>query len=131
MRVWVPFIIAGIFIVSAGFQTWLAWGGSHLAIGAMAVNILILSVIYTLYANGWRNSLEGWGRSTAGWAAAQTWGMKQDTILRDVLKELYEFDEEAVEIHSGRSTNASLEYLKTFRDEDVEELMPAFREEDE
>jgi hypothetical protein len=115
---WLPFLVAGIFVVNSIFLAWLAWGGSQFAVATLTGSIFVLSVIYVLYAVGWRNALEGWGRSTAGWAAAQTWGMKQDTILRDVLKELYEFDEEAVEIHSGRSTNASVEYLKTFAEEE-------------
>lgn len=129
MKPW--FIIPVIFITNTILQTALAWNGSKVPLVMLAVSTAFLACFLGYYSKSWHESLKGWGRSTQGWGAAQTWGMKQDTILRDVLRELYEYDEEAVEIHSGRSTNASLEYLKTFQEEDVEALMPAFRKETE
>jgi hypothetical protein len=109
--------------------TALAWRGDKIGLVLLAVTALMLTVVMGVYGHGWRSALEGWGRSTSGWAAAQTWGMKQDTILRDVLSELYEYDEEAVEIHHGRSANASLEYLKTFNDEDAAYITEGLRKE--
>ena len=107
-------IIPLVFATNIILQTWLAWDGEQFALLTLAVSSVMLAGFLAVYAKGWRDALEGWGRSTSGWGAAQDWGMKQDLILRDVLKELGEWDEEAAEIHGGRSMNASIDYIKTF-----------------
>ena len=110
----IPFLIIPLIV----FDTILAWYGSQAALLMLAVTAAGLAVAFTLSGHGWREALNGWGRSTAGWAAAQSWGMKQDVILRDVLRELHEYDEEAAVIHQGRSMDAGLEYIHTFDDVD-------------
>jgi hypothetical protein len=127
MKKWI--LIPAFFAALIVFDTVVAWRGDKFGLIMLAVTSLILTVIMGIYGHGWRQALDGWGRSTTGWGAAQTWGIKQDQILKDVLKELWEYDEEAVEIHNGRSATASLEYLKTFNDEDVAYITEGLRKE--
>lgn len=114
---WGWVIIPAVFIVNSILQAALAWRGSQFALIMLAVTSVLLALSAGFYARGWREALDGWKRSTDGWGAAQKWGMTQDAIMRDVLRELYEYDEEAVEIHSGRAQNAGIDYLMSFDDE--------------
>lgn len=114
MKRYVWFIIAAVFLANTAFQTWLAWDGDHFPLITLAVTVVFFVALMTVYQRGWRESLEGWGRSTAGWGAAQEFAMKQDEIIRDAVRDLEEYDEEAAAIHSGRARNAALAYVKTF-----------------
>lgn len=127
MRRW--HLITAFFVALIAFDAVLAWTGDKIALVTLAVIAAFLAVLSGYSGNGWARALDSWGRSTEGWAAAQKWGIKQDQILRDVFKELYEYDEEAVEIHNGRSATASLEYLRTFNDEDAAYITEGLREE--
>lgn len=126
MKKWIviPCVFAGVIVL----DTVLAWGGSKFALITLAVTSVMVCGFMAVHGYGWRQALDGWNRSTGGWAAAQKWGMHQDLILRDALKDLSEYDEEAAEIHSGRSINASLEYLRaTFNEEDAKEIAQAIK----
>lgn len=108
-RGWI--VIPAVFIANTVMQTILAWDGNNFPLIMLAVSTVILCLAFIIFAKGWREALDGWGRSTTGWGAAQQWGMRQDSILRDALQELEEYDEEAVRIHGGRSTASNIEYL--------------------
>jgi hypothetical protein len=110
-------------------DTVLAWGGSKFALITLAVTAALLVALYGYYLRLCRTTLDGWGETTAGWAAAQIWGMKTDSILREALTELAEFDEEAYVIYKGRASTATLEYLNVFLNEDAHTLAQALREE--
>lgn len=120
------FTVSLVIIMS---QTFVAWSGEKFGLIMLAVTSVFLAGFFAFSSYGWRKALDGWGRSTLGWGAAQSWGIRQDQILRDVLKELLDYDEEAVEIHYGRSAQSSREYLKTFNDEDVAYITEGIREE--
>lgn len=129
MRKHWPLILLGVaFLGIITLNTALAWGGDNTALITLAVVSVMTTVATVGFGWGWRDALEGWGHSTEGWGAAQEWGIKQDMILRDALNELWQYDEEAVEIHNGRSATASLEYLKTFQDEDSEDIANVIRQ---
>lgn len=114
---WRWVLISGFFIACSTLSTVLAWNGSRISLVSLGLTAAFLAVMCGVYGIGWRSSLDGWERSTNNWGAAQHWGMKQDEILRDALKELSEYDDEAYQIHRGRSTTAGIEYLTTLAKE--------------
>lgn len=129
MRKHWPLLVLGVaFLGVIALNTALAWGGDNTALITLAVLSVMATVGMVGFGWGWRDALDNWGHTTEGWAAAQDWGIKQDMILRDVLNELWQYDEEAVEIHNGRSATASLEYLQFFKNEDAEEVTEILRQ---
>ena len=125
---WPLFVLGFSFVAVIGLEAAIAWGGSQVGVITLAVMALMATAGMVGFGYGWRDALEGWSHSTESWGAAQDWGIKQDMILRDALNELWQYDEEAVEIHNGRSATASLEYLKTFQDEDAVDIANVIRQ---
>lgn len=110
-------LISCLFLTCTAVWTALAWDGSNFPLLVLASLNVILSVLVGVYGVGWRSSIERWRRSTTCWQAAQNWGIKENEILADALRELAEYDQEAHEIHSGRATVAGLEYLTILGEE--------------
>lgn len=122
-------IISGLFLANIVLCSVLAWQGSQFAIFTLAVTSAFLAVMLGFYGMMVKRTLTDWGRTLTIADAAQQWGMKQNTILEEALKELHEHDEEAAFIHGGRSTEASLEYLRAFNDEDAAYIAHGIKEE--
>lgn len=122
-------LIAALFTGQAVLCSVLAWKGSQFAIVTLAVTTTFLAGMLAFYGVMLRGTLASWGRALALAEATQEWGMKQNTILEEALRELGEHDEEAAFIHGGRSTEASLEYMRAFIPDDAATITRAIKEE--